>query len=380
MLPFNEVLPPLPPLLFSISGGPQAAAARGSTCCLSMKYYLLFLPSFSQSQEDRKLLLHVAAHGTRQWRAVVNAGLLPGRDSKACCNRFIVLRRKYFDFQERFQEMEMEMETPEIPLPLQKAATTQGSEIDNRSAEDVLADLSQKNNTIVTTAHAAAPGFDYDSVSFEFAAPAPVIEVSASEYAAMEYGSPGSSSGSVAAAAPATVENTDASAAAVGNPAAAAAAAAATEAATLNLLLARPHESAHEATGVQTGALPMELSAWSAAAAAAACAARDAGMIDLLLASPHEPAHEATGVDSGALPLELFAWSAAAAAAVPAPAPAAPASAAPVPAAAASTPAVAARLERGSAVQSEARMLNVTPRPTLQGDARGRQQIHARSR
>ncbi|CAI7904223.1 unnamed protein product [Closterium sp. NIES-53] len=44
-------------------------------------------------EEDRKLLLHVAARGTRQWRTVVNAGLLPGRDSKACCNRFIVLKR-----------------------------------------------------------------------------------------------------------------------------------------------------------------------------------------------------------------------------------------------------------------------------------------------
>ncbi|CAI5469021.1 unnamed protein product [Closterium sp. Yama58-4] len=54
-------------------------------------------------EEDRKLLLHVAAHGTRQWRAVVNAGLLPGRDTKACCNRFIILKRKYFSFQERLQ-------------------------------------------------------------------------------------------------------------------------------------------------------------------------------------------------------------------------------------------------------------------------------------
>ncbi|CAI7791538.1 unnamed protein product, partial [Closterium sp. NIES-53] len=53
------------------------------------------------AEEDRKLLLHVAAHGTRQWRGVVNAGLLPGRDSKACCNRFIVLKRKFFKRQEQ---------------------------------------------------------------------------------------------------------------------------------------------------------------------------------------------------------------------------------------------------------------------------------------
>eukprot|EP00475_Leptophrys_vorax_P044660 TRINITY_DN9033_c0_g1_i3.p1 TRINITY_DN9033_c0_g1~~TRINITY_DN9033_c0_g1_i3.p1 ORF type:complete len:305 (-),score=-3.59 TRINITY_DN9033_c0_g1_i3:501-1415(-) len=48
------------------------------------------------TEEDRILLAHVAKHGTRQWRAVISSGLLPRRDSKACCNRFIVLKRKYF--------------------------------------------------------------------------------------------------------------------------------------------------------------------------------------------------------------------------------------------------------------------------------------------
>ncbi|CAI5469022.1 unnamed protein product [Closterium sp. Yama58-4] len=72
------------------------------------------LPSSFESQEDRKLLLHVAAHGTRQWRAVVNAGLLPGRDSKACCNRFIVLKRKFFKRQEQRLQSEATLQ-PDCP-------------------------------------------------------------------------------------------------------------------------------------------------------------------------------------------------------------------------------------------------------------------------
>ncbi|CAI7904230.1 unnamed protein product [Closterium sp. NIES-53] len=116
----------------------------------------------------------------------------------------------------------------------------------------MLADLA---NNIDTTAHAGAPGIDCDITVSEYASPAPVIEVSATtEYAAMEYGSPGSSTGSVATATPAN---------AVDNPSAAAAAAcAATEAEIYNLLLARLHEPGHEATGAHSGTFPVDPPMW----------------------------------------------------------------------------------------------------------------------
>ncbi|CAI7887280.1 unnamed protein product [Closterium sp. NIES-54] len=45
--------------------------------------------------EDVILLNHVARHGTSQWGVLQASGLLPRRDNKACCNRFIVLKRNY---------------------------------------------------------------------------------------------------------------------------------------------------------------------------------------------------------------------------------------------------------------------------------------------
>ncbi|CAI5473597.1 unnamed protein product [Closterium sp. Yama58-4] len=45
--------------------------------------------------EDVILLTHVARHGTSQWGVLQASGLLPRRDNKACCNRFIVLKRNY---------------------------------------------------------------------------------------------------------------------------------------------------------------------------------------------------------------------------------------------------------------------------------------------
>ncbi|CAI7821139.1 unnamed protein product, partial [Closterium sp. NIES-54] len=44
--------------------------------------------------EDRILLAHVARHGTKKWRLIKSMGLLPTRNHKSCCNRFIVLTRK----------------------------------------------------------------------------------------------------------------------------------------------------------------------------------------------------------------------------------------------------------------------------------------------
>ncbi|CAI5478824.1 unnamed protein product [Closterium sp. Yama58-4] len=45
-------------------------------------------------QEDLILLQHVARHGTRNWGSLQASGLLPLRDQKACCNRFILLKKR----------------------------------------------------------------------------------------------------------------------------------------------------------------------------------------------------------------------------------------------------------------------------------------------
>ncbi|CAI6001180.1 unnamed protein product [Closterium sp. NIES-64] len=44
--------------------------------------------------EDLILLQHVAKHGTRNWGSLQIGGLLPIRDQKACCNRFILLKKR----------------------------------------------------------------------------------------------------------------------------------------------------------------------------------------------------------------------------------------------------------------------------------------------
>ena len=48
------------------------------------------------SQEDFHLLRHVARHGTKHWSLLQACDVLPHRDQKACCNRFILLKRKFF--------------------------------------------------------------------------------------------------------------------------------------------------------------------------------------------------------------------------------------------------------------------------------------------
>ncbi|GJP68886.1 hypothetical protein CLOP_g2676 [Closterium sp. NIES-67] len=45
-------------------------------------------------QEDLILLQHVARHGTRNWGSLQASGALPLRDQKACCNRFILLKKR----------------------------------------------------------------------------------------------------------------------------------------------------------------------------------------------------------------------------------------------------------------------------------------------
>lgn len=45
--------------------------------------------------EDVVLLQHVAKYGTRHWSSLKARGILPHRDQKACCNRFLLLKRKF---------------------------------------------------------------------------------------------------------------------------------------------------------------------------------------------------------------------------------------------------------------------------------------------
>ncbi|CAI5514637.1 unnamed protein product [Closterium sp. Naga37s-1] len=48
-------------------------------------------------EEDLILLDHVRSYGTRHWGVLKASGRLPHRDNKACCNRFILLKKRYLD-------------------------------------------------------------------------------------------------------------------------------------------------------------------------------------------------------------------------------------------------------------------------------------------
>ncbi|CAI5995279.1 unnamed protein product [Closterium sp. NIES-65] len=50
-------------------------------------------PSPLFSQEDATLLRHALRYGTRQWGALEKSSLLPHRDNKSCCNRFLFLKK-----------------------------------------------------------------------------------------------------------------------------------------------------------------------------------------------------------------------------------------------------------------------------------------------
>ncbi|CAI5525626.1 unnamed protein product [Closterium sp. Naga37s-1] len=54
------------------------------------------------NQEDRILLQHVMRHGTRNWGLLQRSRELPLRDNKACCNRFILLKKRFLE-QQRLQ-------------------------------------------------------------------------------------------------------------------------------------------------------------------------------------------------------------------------------------------------------------------------------------
>ena len=44
-------------------------------------------------QEDAVLLYHALIRGTKHWGALEKSGMLPMRDNKACCNRYIFLKK-----------------------------------------------------------------------------------------------------------------------------------------------------------------------------------------------------------------------------------------------------------------------------------------------
>ncbi|CAI5996549.1 unnamed protein product [Closterium sp. NIES-64] len=57
-----------------------------------------------RAQEDAILLEHVMAHGTAEWGQLRASGRLPLRDNKACCNRFLLLKRKFLQLDDHQQQ------------------------------------------------------------------------------------------------------------------------------------------------------------------------------------------------------------------------------------------------------------------------------------
>ncbi|CAI5983783.1 unnamed protein product [Closterium sp. NIES-64] len=65
-------------------------------------------------EEDAILLEHVMAHGTAEWGQLRASGRLPLRDNKACCNRFLLLKRKFLQHE---QQHEPQPEFPSFRRP-----------------------------------------------------------------------------------------------------------------------------------------------------------------------------------------------------------------------------------------------------------------------
>ncbi|CAI5998538.1 unnamed protein product [Closterium sp. NIES-64] len=76
----------------------------------------------SPLQEDTILLNHVMAHGSSKWHDLHRSRrLAPHRDAKACCNRFLLLKRKFLRGQAPFapQPFPATSSPPLLPLPTQ---------------------------------------------------------------------------------------------------------------------------------------------------------------------------------------------------------------------------------------------------------------------
>ncbi|CAI5517300.1 unnamed protein product [Closterium sp. Naga37s-1] len=82
------------------------------------QFFPLLLPPFAHGQEDAVLLEHVMAHGTAEWGQLRASGRLPLRDNKACCNRFLLLKRKFLQHEqlhEQHHEQQQQQPQPEFP-------------------------------------------------------------------------------------------------------------------------------------------------------------------------------------------------------------------------------------------------------------------------
>ncbi|CAI7786655.1 unnamed protein product [Closterium sp. NIES-54] len=63
-------------------------------------------------EEDAVLLEHVMAHGTAEWGQLRVSGRLPLRDNKACCNRFLLLKRKFLQHEQQFEQHQPQRQPP----------------------------------------------------------------------------------------------------------------------------------------------------------------------------------------------------------------------------------------------------------------------------
>ncbi|GJP70847.1 hypothetical protein CLOP_g1740 [Closterium sp. NIES-67] len=76
------------------------------------------------TEEDKILLAHVAKHGTHNWLLVKSMGLLPTRNHKACCNRYILLKRKLSKLGHRTPHMDMAAKGEISAVPTTPAVPT----------------------------------------------------------------------------------------------------------------------------------------------------------------------------------------------------------------------------------------------------------------
>ncbi|CAI5527834.1 unnamed protein product [Closterium sp. Naga37s-1] len=78
------------PLLRELPPFQWGALSRKAACCRIPR--ALPCPP-SRPAEDAMLLRHALRYGTRQWGALEKSSLLPHRDNKSCCNRFLFLKK-----------------------------------------------------------------------------------------------------------------------------------------------------------------------------------------------------------------------------------------------------------------------------------------------
>ncbi|GJP69129.1 hypothetical protein CLOP_g25750 [Closterium sp. NIES-67] len=105
--------------------GPWQCGRQESGDCGAPRQYLArWTP-----EEDAALLEHVMAHGTAEWGQLRASGRLPLRDNKACCNRFLLLKRKFLEHEQQPQQPQQEFRfclRPQQPQPPPRYGEQQG--------------------------------------------------------------------------------------------------------------------------------------------------------------------------------------------------------------------------------------------------------------